>query len=649
MSGALALAWLPLYLLLYAVIALYWARLAAGENRNHETFFSAGHSLSAWIAALLMAGASLSGWFLLGGSAEIAQHGFALPAILQAGVALALPGTLFFKRMWFAGQRLQLSSQAELFRSYYQSDVLVIVSTVIAVLFAVGFAGLQMRALSAILSHLTDGQMSPLVISTVLGIILFGYVAIGGMRAVGYLGAFQSVLLAAVTAGFAVYALIRLDALGGLNTRLLAMALDPKASGLFSVAGVIRFTAGLGRNGGAGQADTAMMNLGLAFAFMGFQASPLAAKIVLSTDNAKGLAAGQTWVMAGVFGGLVLFGAGILGAAGMVRPEFGVGPALQALQAGSPWFMAWLAMGVVAGVQMLAGLGLLVAGESLVRHIYKPYFHANLPRLQTVNLCRIVIAVLALASVLMQALTPVTLSALGGLALPMAFQLWTPLLGLTWLRWITRPAAVCGVMFGLAGVLLTEPLGYQILSFVGLELPWGRWPWTIHSAAWGMMANVAAVLIISAITNRNAFGEEAQEIRGLLQGPLRVGARARALHAVAWSVALIWLFLAIGPGLLFGNFAFGVPGIGRGWVLGLPSIWAWTALMWVLGVGLIWFLSYKMEMASQMKLEVPGFTPRPRLRPDQSRQERARLAALLVAMAIAFGSVVLLAWSFGHS
>lgn len=51
-----------------------------------------------------------------------------------------------------------------------------------------------------------------------------------------------------------------------------------------------------------------------------------------------------------------------------------------------------------------------------------------------------------------------------------AFQLWTPLLGLTWLRWITRPAAVCGVMFGLAGMLLTEPLGYQILSFLGLEL-----------------------------------------------------------------------------------------------------------------------------------------------------------------------------------
>ena len=144
-------------------------------------------------------------------------------------LALALPGTLFFKPMWFTGQRLQLSSQAELFRSYYQSDVL----------FAVGFPGLQMRALSGILSHLTGGQVSPLMISTVLGIILFGYVAIGGMRAVGYHG---------------------------------------------------------------------------------------------------------------------------------------------------------------------------------------------------------------------------------------AFQLWTPLLGLTWLRWITRPAAVCGVMFGLAGMLLTEPLGYQILSFLGLEL-----------------------------------------------------------------------------------------------------------------------------------------------------------------------------------
>ncbi len=648
MTSSFAAAWLPLCLLAYTAIALYWARIAAVENRNHETFFSAGHGLYAWVAALLMAGASLSGWFLLGGAGEIARHGFGLPAVLQGGIALALPGTFFFKRMWFAGQRLRLSSQAELFRGYYESDVLVIVSTVIAVLFAVGFAGMQMRALGGILAALTGGEVSPLVVGTVLGIVLFGYVAIGGMRAVGYFGAFQSVLLAATIAGFAALALVRLGSVAGLNAALQALATDPHAADLFSVAGVIRFTAGLGRGAAGGQPDTSVMNLGLAFAFMGFQASPLAAKIVLSTDSARGFAAGQTWVMAGVFGALVLFGIGILGAAGLVSPDLGLGPALLTLRAASPWFMAWLAIGIVAGVQMLAGLGLLTAGEALVRHIYKPYFHASLSRVQTVNLCRVVIAVLTLASVLMQSLTPVTLSALGGLALPMAFQLWTPLLGLTWLRWITRPAAVMGVMFGLAGVLLTEPLGYQLLSFLGLELPWGRWPWTIHSAAWGMLANLTAVLIVSAITDRQAFGEEAREIRFLLQGPLRVGARARALHATAWSVGLIWVFLAIGPGLVFGNFAFGVAGAGRGWVLGVPSVWAWSALFWMLGVGFVWFLAYKMEMASPLELDIPAFTPRPRLRPDQSRQERARLSALIVAGTIGFALVVLIAWSFGH-
>ena len=648
MSGTLALAWLPLCLLFYTMITLYWARIAAVQNSDHQTYFSAGHGLYGWVSTLLMAGASLSGWFLLGGSEQIASHGFALPVVLQGGIALALPGTLFFKRMWFAGQRLRLSSQAELFRSYYQSDVLVIVSTVIAVLFAVGFAGMQLHALSRIGAALTDGQVSAPVVGTVLGIVMFGYVAIGGMRAVGYLGAFQAVMLAAATAGFAAYALVRLDGTGGLTASLQALANNRLYAPRFGVAGVIRFTAGLGRVDAAGQPDTAMMNLGVALAFMGFQASPLAAKIVLSTENAKSIAAGQTWVMAGVFGALVLLGVGVLGAAAMVSPDLAVGPALLTLRTASPWFMAWLAIGLVAGVQMLAGLGLLTAGEALVRHIYKPYFHASLSRVHTVTLCRVVIALLALASVLMQSLTPVTLSALGGLALPLSFQLWTPLLGLTWLRWITRPAAVTGVMFGVAGVLLTEPLGIQTLSFLGLELPWGRWPWTMHSAVWGMLANLVAVLIISAITNRDAFGDEAREIRSLLSGPLRVGARARALHATAWSAGLIWLFLAVGPGLMFGNAAFGVAGVGRGWLLGLPSIWAWSVLFWMLGVGFVWFLAYKMELASPLKLEVPAYTPPPRLRRDQSQQERARLTGLLIAGAIAFALVVLLAWSFGR-
>lgn len=645
MTGAGNLIWLPLYGLIYAAVALYWARIAARENGNFDTYFSAGHSLSPWISALLLAGASLSGWFVLGGSADVAAHGFARPGLLLAGVALALPGVLFFKRMWFVGQRLRLSSQAELFRSYYQSDFLVVVSTAIAVLFAVGFAGLQLRALARILADLSGGMVSPLVASLVLGTVLFGYVVIGGMRAVGYLGVVQAALLAAAMAGLAGFALIALGGFGALNDGLRALAGDPSREAWFAVAGVIRFSAGLGREAVPGPDTTAVMSLSLALAFMGFQASPLAAKIVLSTRSANGFAAGQTWVMAGVFGGLIVFGVGIIGAAGLVNPDLSVPGMLAMLQDRSPWFAAWLVIGVVAGVQMLAGLALLTAGEALVRHVYKPYFHSTLGRKDTVTLTRVVIGLLALTSVLMQHLTPVTLSGLAAVALPLAFQLWTPLLGITWLHWITRPAAVTGVGFGIIGVLLTEPLGYQILSGLGLELPWGRWPWTIHSAAWGMAANAAAVLIIAAITNRRAFGEEAQEARRFLQGTLRVGARARALGAAAWSVGLAWLFLAIGPGLVFGNAAFGVAG--GVWLVGMPSLWAWSLLFWALGVGLVWFLAYRMEMASPVTMDIPAFTPRPRLRPDHAVQERERLRKLVVAAALGFALIVLTVFSFG--
>lgn len=648
MTDAGNLIWLPLYALFYVAVMLFWTRVAARENHNHETYFSAGHTLSPWVAAITLAGASLSGWFLLGGTAEISARGFSQPAILQAGIVLALPGVLFFKRMWFVGQRLRLSSQPELFRSYFDSDFLVVVSTAVAVLFAVGFAGLQLRALSEIIASLSGGMISQLMASVFLGAVLFAYVGIGGMRAIGYFGVIQTVLALTAVIGLAGVALVGSGGFAALNEGLQALAQGPDGAGLFLVAGVIEFSAGLGRGAIVGHSETALTSFGIALAFMGFQASPLAAKIILSTRNANGFAAGQTWVMAGVVGGIIVFGIAIIGAAGLINPQLSLGGMLAQLQAESPWFMAWLFLGVIAGVQLLAGLALLTAGESLVRHVYKPYFHSGLSRVATVNLTRIVIALLTLGSVLMQSLTPVTLSALGALALPLSFQLWTPLLGITWLRWITKSAAATGVGFGIAGVLLTEPLGYQILSFLGLELPWGRWPWTIHSAAWGMAANLVAVLIISAITNRNAFGEEALEARRFLQSTLRVGSRARALGSAAWSVVLAWGFLAVGPGLVFGNFAFGtINEAGGAWRLGMPSIWAWALLFWALGVGLVWFLSYKMEMASPYVLEIPAYEPPRKLNRDRSSVERERLRNLVITGALAFVLIVLVVFSFG--
>ncbi|MBY2973092.1 sodium:solute symporter family transporter [Rhizobium leguminosarum] len=635
--------WLPLYGIFYVAMTMYWARVCARENNDFETYFSAGHALSPWVSALVLAGASVSGWAILDASAEVAHAGFGIPALLQAGIALALPGVLFFKRIWLVGQRLRLSSQSELLRGYYGSEFLVCVSTVVAVLLAVAFSGLQLAALSRLVEGLTGGEVSATVAATVLGVVLFGYIVIGGMRIVGYLGAIQAVLAAASMIGFAGFALITVGGFGALNAGLATLSTDPLQAGRFMVSGVIQFTAGAGREAAAGHEGTALASLSIAFALMGFQASPLALKVILSTRSPRAIAAGQTWVMAGAYGGLVALCVGIVGAVSLYLPDKSIAGLLGSV---SPWFAAWLFVGLLAGVQLLAGLGLLTAGEALVRHLYKPWFHGNLGRRGTVTLTRVVIGLLALTSVLMQALTPVTLSTLGSLALPMSFQLWVPLLGMTWLRWITRPAAVTGVGFGIAGVLLTEPFGITVLSFFGLDVPWGRAPWTLHSAAWGMMANLAVTLLISAFTQRRGFSEEAQEIRRFLATTLRTSSRARALRSTAWSVSLAWLFLAVGPGLVFGNGA--LLGPDRQWLVGMPSLWAWSLLFWALGVGLVWFLSYKMEMASPLSMEIPAYEPRPKLRAHQESQERDRARALIVTAAVAFALIVLTALSFGH-
>ncbi|MEE8350669.1 MAG: hypothetical protein V3R37_00540, partial [Rhodospirillales bacterium] len=50
---------------------------------------------------------------------------------------------------------------------------------------------------------------------------------------------------------------------------------------------------------------------------------------------------------------------------------------------------------------------------------------------------------------------------------------------------------------------------------------------------------------------------------------------------------------------------FGAPNAGyAAWTFGMPSIWAWQILWWALGVGMMWFLAYKMEMSTLPTKEV---------------------------------------------
>jgi SSS family solute:Na+ symporter len=394
------------------------------------------------------------------------------------------------------------------------------------------------------------------------------------------------------------------------------------------------------------EVNTASMALSMALAILGFGAGPLAIKLVLSTRNVAGVAAGHVWFGAAGLGALVVLGVAVLGIGALIAPDQQVPALLIRFSEAAPWLVAWLLFGLIAGMQVIAGLSLLVAAESLVRHVYKPLFHSRLSRRDTVTLTRITVVVLAVITGGMAFLTPLTLSALGGFALPASAQLIVPMLGLCWLGWLSRSAVLVGVGAGLLAAFLTESAGLQFVAWLGLDLPWGRWPWTIHSAGWGLFFNVVAALLVAAATFRQPRAAATKDIRGFLADNFAVQA-GRGMRALGWAALLAWAFLAVGPGLVLGNGAF-VDSSGA-WLLGLPSLWIWGILSWMSGLGLVWFLAYRLGMAAPLRQAVPVYEPPPVLRPQQNLVEQERLRGLVVAALIAAGLITLLVWSFGNA
>ena len=76
----------------------------------------------------------------------------------------------------------------------------------------------------------------------------------------------------------------------------------------------------------------------------------------------------------------------------------------------------------------------------------------------------------------------------------------------------------------------------------------------------------------------------------------------RKMRSFAYVISLIWLFCAIGPGLVIGNDIFGSPSDGyQLWLLRMPSIWGYQLIWWLLGIGLVWFLANKMDLSTLPK------------------------------------------------
>ena len=634
--------WLFSFVALYWAYCIYWGIKSSHMAKTASDYFIAGRQISMWVFILAATATSFSGWTFMGHPGLVYRDGFQYAYASFYAITIPFTGVLFLKRQWMLGKRFGYVTPGEMLSDYFQGDAIRILTVGVALLFSIPYLGVQLGASGFLFNVLTEGMIDKNTGMWVLSAVVLIYVGTGGLRAVAYVDTLQCILLAI---GIILTGIIALNAAGGWDSLQQGFAALGKTdigkwgttqgygggdyNAYMAIPGVIQWTAGLGKETPVGGLWTGVMCLTYMFALMGIQSAPAFTMWSFSNTSPEPFAPQQVWASSVGIGFILFFftafqgmGAHLLGGNAAVT-EAGLAlstilPDLTANKQGGlvphyfnsigdsyPWLVGLLAVCALAAMQSTGAAYMSTAGGMLTRDLYKRYLNPTASHETQKLFGRMGVGFIVISALLVATYSSDALVLLGGLAVAFGFQMWPSLAAVTWFPWITRQGATVGLFFGLVAVIFTEKFGASIAGVFGLELMWGRWPLTMHSAFWGMLFNLAFCLPISAMTQDASSSAHRMKYHDFLKEHATLPAAKQGLKPIAWIITLAWMFFGIGPGAVIGNDIFGAPNAGvEGWTFGMPSIWAWQILFWVLGCGMMWFLAYKMEMSTMPETEV---------------------------------------------
>nr|VFK24015.1 MAG: Na+/proline symporter [Candidatus Kentron sp. LFY] len=629
--------WLFVFVALYWAYCIFWGIKGALSAKTASDYFIAGRSISLWVFVLAATATSFSGWTFMGHPGLLYRDGFQYAYASFYAITIPFTGVLFLKRQWMLGKRFGFVTPGEMLSGYFRSDVIRFLVVLVALIFSVPYLGVQLRASGFLFNVLTDNMLGVNVGMWLLSAVVIIYVASGGLRAVAYVDTMQAILLALGIVAIGIIAVTYVGGWDRLNEGIAALAeMDTKRtpdgfSHYVAIPGVIQFVpAGAQATGGAW---TGIMILTYMFALMGIQSAPAFSMWAFSNHNPKPFAPQQVWASSLGIGGIMIFftaiqglGGHFLGAdlaflekhpelvnnvmatgldgkdlmdsvgqQGMLVPQL-----IYLLENVAPWLVGLLSVCALAAMQSTGAAYMSTAGGMLTRDIIKRFLMPAASHRQQKLFGRIgVIIIVVLALIVAQTATD-ALVLLGGLAVAFGFQMWPALIAVCWWPWLTRQGITWGLIAGLIAVVATEKIG---VSWFGIE-SWGRWPLTIHSAGWGILFNLSVAIIVSIFTQNESDKKHRMSYHGFLREHASLPGTKRGLIPLAWIITVVWFFFGVGPGAVIGNTVFGNPNDMTTWIFGIPSIWAWQILWWGLGVFMMWFLAYKMELSTVPEVEI---------------------------------------------
>ena len=584
---------LAITLALFGAFALYIATQSAKSESSPAAYIDAGQSLPAWTYIVAGSGAVLASVGPYDFLRLLSSYGFQANQLALSLVFVALVMAVFQKRVWLAARITGSRSLGEVFGAHYQSTSIRIYLLVVLFLFAVPFAAMLLGSAGELLARASEGSLSRVAATSVVAALLFLASALGGWRATVYIIAALSTVTLALLVFSASFASLVFDGLSvfhnGFSVRegILGNVLP----------GVIQFSSGIGREVPAGGLWTTTAVLSFALATVGAALSPSFAFLGLTMKSRSGFAFSQVWIISGLAAGaLLLLGPIVAGEAG---PAYDFA-ALATRFAAYDQLVGACVIAMLMAMLLIAVAFFTTSGASIATiELLQRYVVLGLtPRGERFTV-RITLAVIYAAVLVLAAFLPAGTAVLSTLALPLAAQLFPAYLGLCWLPWMSRSAVLVGLILGSLFVVFTEPPGLIFFNGLFVELPWGRWPLTIHSAAWGLVINVAASLLVAIFTRQDAERERRNALHAVFRRDHRTNFGGRAARNAKWSLTLLWVFLALGPGAILGNTFFAQPAFTEADLsLGVPSLWVWQASFWIIGVMLVWWLAYRSELST---------------------------------------------------
>ena len=621
------------FLFLFWTYCLYWPLKKQKKIDTPVEFFIYGRQMPSWIFALITTGTLFAGWFFILHPSLILVNGLPFTMTSLSVIIIPLIGTVVMKRQWMLSKRFGFITPSEMIATYFRSDIIRILIVIITLLFAVPFLALQLSLAGKMISIVSDGIIGPGSGSLLMGSVIVIYIGLIGIRSIAYIDTLQFFLFifCIVALGFIAY-----DLVGGwdlLNESLSRVSLIKEKmhnvnldySSYLSIPGSIGSSEVLEKDIFYYGKWTSSMVLTFSFALCGILLSPNFSMLTFSSNNVDTFASQQAWFSGLLMGCVLIFftlaigtGSILLGANNVVNnsgnnvsnvlpgnifpdnADTVIPHLINLIGEYSPIFFAILVVCAIASFQLTSNF-YLSSSAIVTRDVIKKFFFKNMKANQQIFTSRLMVMFIFFASLSIAIGSSGNTLSLGSFSLSIGCQMLVPLLGLCYFSWFTKHGITLGLIVGILVVFLTEDIGQLIFADI---LPWNKWPFTIHSSAWGVFFNLIAAVAISFITQEIKENSHKHKFHDFINDYKASSMFRRSLKPSAWIVTIVWIFFAVGPGSLLGNNFFGRPQSVESWSFGMPSLWVWQIIFWIIGVFIVWFLASKMEMSTSPKKNI---------------------------------------------